>query len=106
MNKVYDALVRVRLELVKRGWCQREFVDSETGEVCLTGAMNIVEYGCPISSGELGAGVWIQMHHMLTDVIGTTSLLLWNDKPDRTEGQVLAALDEAIARTTPRKGLT
>ena len=98
-EQVIDALVRAR-ELVERGWCQGWFArDADGVEVsfasqsaCRFCAIGAIRRVADIPDGNNGIG-------LLFRAGGLTALDLaaWNDAPERTQADVLALYDAAIA---------
>lgn len=99
-------LQRVRDEIVKRGWTQKQCISPATGRVCILGAAYIVE-GCyraghhdfipdkmPATrrrlADALGWDTFVDMHGNPNPVTD------WNDEPGRTLGQVLNFIDTRI----------
>ena len=67
----------------KHGWCQGEsFGEGET--VCAAGAI-----------WSVNIDQWEDAMWALADHIGTPNVGDWNDKPDRTKEEVIAALEQA-----------
>lgn len=94
-TEVIDALKQAR-ERVARGWCRqayaRDAAHSAVGyrspravEWCSDGAIFVVEHedGRP--------------YYYLRRAIGTPAIHIWNDAKERTQAEVLAAFDKAIA---------
>lgn len=87
--------------LIERGWCQGDYVNPVTGEVCIVGAFNIVQDGDPRCIDEDDSEpvpsdgfYWLEklaIRHWSFDVGH------WNDARGRTPEQVLAFYDAAIA---------
>lgn len=77
--------------LIARGWCQNTQIDAD-GNVCVVGAI------------KLAAGVeHISVYRHLGFTMDTsrpneTWPAVWNDAPGRTQAEVLARFDAAIAR--------
>lgn len=96
MSAVADKLREAREYLVRHGW-NRNGYEGPDGSVCMMGAVNAVVGSSPYD-GER------------EDIIGPMRGLLlrgaetsvpypawWNDAPERTQAEVLAAFDKAIA---------
>lgn len=101
MTQLADDLAKAR-ELVAAGWCQGNTAINATGapvnasspevaRVCAMGAMD-------------RAGDWANdpkrtsaMAEALYGVLNNDSIVDWNDAPERTQAEVLAAFDKAIA---------
>lgn len=87
--------------VIERGWCQGALARDADGDKtefngpyaccwCLVGASCMV--GPPSEPGRM------PFTYKLLEVIDGDSRSSWNDKPDRTKAEVLAAIDETIAR--------
>lgn len=95
-----DELQQAKAVLIARGWYQGDYVNDVTGEVCIVGALNIVENGDPRcyyddSDGERDDAMDILNVLACLDCCGDVGE--WNDWSGRTPEQVLAFLDRAIA---------
>lgn len=96
-----SALIReMKSQLYALGWCQRS-MESTDGSICMLGALT---NAC--NRWEQTTGVWPdEAGWSANDAIvkagaslfdgDTPSISLWNDAPDRTFDQVIAALDSA-----------
>jgi hypothetical protein len=95
MSVVADKLREARVCVAGR-WIQGTYAD-DCGGVCIYGALQKAVLGEPdddwTANEELTAA-----ESLLADAIGTDRLLLsyWNDQPERTKAEVLAAFDKAI----------
>ena len=88
-EQVIDALVRAR-GLVERGWCQGRYEADGQGETrayCAVGAW--------LATGEQDVSLTLLVR-ALRDA-GHGHLIEWNDAPERTQADVLALYDAAIA---------
>lgn len=96
-----ELLIAAKWILEHVGWCQHvscrwpgpDVMGKGRGSpeaYCLTGAMNVVECepSCP----------WPDATMLVSILIGSDQVAVWNDDPKRTKKQVLALLDKAIAR--------
>lgn len=88
-------LISARDYMAEHGWCQKNLQDPE-GRVCMDGALR--QTGASIASLEalrraIGSGSYFQDY---------ASVHRFNDWPGRTEAEVLAMWDRAIARETRR----
>lgn len=84
MNAVADKLREAR-KLIERGWCQGE---AQIGhQFCILGA-------CGWASGD--SDLYFDMREPLQKATGCEALSRWNDAPERTQAEVLAAFDKAI----------
>lgn len=96
MNTV-EGLEKVKELLTPPGkWIQREY--DKYGCYCLVGAMLKVE--------EMTAyppTIFQEMSECLVRAVGTHSLVGWNDRPFRTQEEVLSAVDRAIVIAKERK---
>lgn len=79
----------------ERGWTQGAYVDDD-GRVCIEGAI------CEALGGPRPAVVpfapFVDADEELRAVIGYVSPVEWNDAPERTADEVIAALEAAAAR--------
>lgn len=85
-----DQLQHGRENLLTRGWAQTagEYLNEETGEVCLVGALLIDQTVYLVALEYLAAAAGVEDASQLDD---------WNDDPARTLDEVLAVYDRAIA---------
>jgi len=84
---IAETLRAARVELERRGWCQRFIFDRPTGRCCLMGALSLA------AKDDLDDRLaW----RALTDVAGVR-ITAWNDRPGRTVEDVYALIDKAIA---------
>lgn len=91
-------LVRAKEYLLNHGWHQGDFgPDWQCGPRCVAGAIKE-------SGGQTRGEPWNKMtfaaFRAVRDVVGE-SPADWNDAPDRTLDEVIAALDAAILATAP-----
>ena len=95
---IKDILIKAKTILDEKGWCQGKYVHSD-GRVCLS--ESIQQAGGVIGNG--GAyympigGEALEAHRYLQDFLGRT-VYRWNDDANRTKSEVLALLDDAIAK--------
>jgi hypothetical protein len=91
---VADKLRKARA-LVARGWTQKAFARSKTGR-------EVSEYGksavcwCAYAAIEVVRGQ-ADAANVLRKAANTEFIIGWNDAPERTQAEVLAAFDKAIA---------
>ncbi len=82
MRNRLTALRKTRENLVRYGWCQGEYVNSD-GRHCLLGATPTWGFSF--------------VRDALVEMVGSDFRpAVWNDMPGRTEEEVLALLDQAI----------
>jgi hypothetical protein len=84
------ATLRAAADLIRReGWTQARFFDERTGCRCIAGALR----ECTDSTQ------WMYAVEALARQVGVppwpTSIYNWNDDPDRTVDEVIAALEAA-----------
>lgn len=95
------ALLRHGAEALRSvGWCQ-EIYEDEDGSVCMLGALGWREYEEDFGHPHIGDPVVDRATAMLCAAVGLDEeegIWTWNDSGDRTEGEVLAAYDRAIAQ--------
>lgn len=86
-------LERLRLgrERVAKGWCQGAFSDGE--RVCAVGA---IIYGGPSGQDTVVGEAW-QVLDGAAFAIGARGVMTHNDTPGRTQEEVVALFDKAIA---------
>jgi hypothetical protein len=87
-----DCLIRARMLIEAKGWCQGKLQDPTTGAFCIAGAI--------MCASARFASLQTQMD--TTDLfsriaIGGAGIPRWNDAPGRTVTEVLEAFDRAIA---------
>jgi hypothetical protein len=100
---LHEVVVATRNELTRRGWAQEKWISTD-GRVCMFGA-----YLC---------GQDLEVNYDTTKAVSLTdpgaralaralefpsvrNVMLWNDAPGRTIGDLLARLDRAIQKTAP-----
>jgi hypothetical protein len=82
VNQTKLVLQKAR-DLIEKGWCQNA---TQIGEsYCMMGAIASV------------TDVWSPSINVLGKAIDTPSIVGWNDTSGRTQAEVLAAFDKAIA---------
>lgn len=103
----YDVLTAAR-ELLSKGWTQGAYARSATGIVdcysteaisfCLWGAVRRVAGDNHASRSAALAAVAAQLPEpYLSGVNGKPQLVAWHDQGDRTQADILALIDHAIA---------
>ena len=96
-----NILKRARILLTPPGaWTRRAFARGRDGELTTIGSETAVSW-CSVGALEAsawGEDRWSAQNHLMsaTNIYGE-SLLMWNDNPGRTQEEVLAAFDKAIA---------
>lgn len=89
-----DVLKMARKRLAS-GWVQGTSVrrnDDQSKSYCAVGGLTIAQIDCEASNDAYCAA-----EKALADVIGTTEIVAWNDAAARTQAEVLATFDRAIA---------
>lgn len=77
--------------LIEKGWTQRDYFDA--CGVCTYGALQAVFNGAPDDctiTDECEHASWL-----LKEVTGVSSIVGWNDKPGRTQAEVIEAFRKA-----------
>lgn len=100
-----DAFGRVLIEAAHairtRGHTQHELV-SDDGRLCMIGAINFVRTGSAEFQADYGG---MQYTGRVADFLfGRTShtrAVMWNNAPERTAAEVIAALEDAAFFSTP-----
>lgn len=88
-------------EYVAKGWCQGysardadgEFVDPASDHACCWCLIGALEASC--ASQSLTSKEWRLVWENLCRAIGTFEAADWNDDPDRSQAEVIAALQDA-----------
>lgn len=80
-------LLKAAAEIEKRGWCQEALVNG-AGNVCILGALNVVDSGSATVSPDNAAQT--EAYLRLIDSIGCVSG--WNNRFGRTKDEVVAKL--------------
>jgi hypothetical protein len=94
-------VLREARALVQRGWTQRWFAKDAIGRRCHS---DNPLAACWCASGALGRAsglnsvVYSKAIAALNAVVGDVGIAAWNDEPDRTQDEVLAAFSRAIER--------
>ena len=105
VSKIYNKAA----DLIKKGWVQKSFAESSDGKrthPCRDNA----ERWC--LSGALIAAVYLvegdRLGHcparLIDGLMLEDNMILWNDYPDRTKGEVVTLLQNAAARSLLLKG--
>jgi hypothetical protein len=81
-----EALRRAAQEIRERGWLSG-MNDENAGSVCAMAALGL-------ASGD-DAGVFVAARKLILDVTGSACVANWNDAPERTADEVIAALLKA-----------
>ena len=91
--------------LIARGWCQQHMAQDANGEAIRPEDNSAIRF-CPIGARFRLQSRWRRtaenkfraaaVQDAFRDAIGGGSIMNWNDKPDRTQAQVLSAYDRAI----------
>lgn len=82
-----EILIEAKRLLVEKGWCQNKFSNLE-GNLC---AMEAIVLASP------SLDFRFYPFELMIRVINERWISDWNDHPDRTKEEVLAAFDKAIA---------
>lgn len=104
-----DVLIRAR-ELVQRGWCRGWFREPRPfwkfwqqdrycavgAVIAAVGAASTIDDRVDAALKRLATAMGIPAHDFERYAV-TVPIYCWNDKVGRTQGQVLAAFDRAIA---------
>jgi hypothetical protein len=88
----HEVLVAARNLIDREGWIQNAHYAPEGR--CVRGALSDVTRG----KTDLG---YYHATRAFSDVVDEVLIGAWNDHPDRTKAEVLAAFDKAIAATAP-----
>ena len=95
MSETAELLQAVRAR-VEKGWCQGRFgiwSEGELGEVCLEGALLLERL---VYSGDAPARAERAIRSVLKRLGHKGSIAGFNDKPERTQQEILEVLDRAI----------
>ena len=93
MDRIRAAIRRAADRIEEVGWCRYVLVDGE-GRMCVSGALQDVTR----SSSVAGSARWYLRRVLRMNVV------VWNDRPGRTRGQVLRMLrDVASGKRKPRE---
>jgi hypothetical protein len=97
MSTVADVLDRAADVIVERGHHKRNYVGLD-GSVCAVGAIRVAIAGGPVSPLRIDQfDTYRSAQAWASDVVGSP-ISRWNDAPERTAGEVIAALREAARR--------
>jgi hypothetical protein len=105
MSSVVEVLTKARA-LVERGWTQRASARNERGEIvpttsdaactwCALGALSV----CGLDGSWVPAAAALAVANFGTS---DAHIPTWNDAPERTQAEVVAAFDRAIAAEVAR----
>jgi hypothetical protein len=96
-QNVIETLSRARDLILKHGWVKGYDGNTERG-FCLIGAV-VRSIKCDHGTDIANTYLYRQIRALLQDAIDRpeASVSVWNDQPQRTLGEVLAAIDHAIA---------
>lgn len=84
LPKTAQTLLKAADIIRERGWCQNTLEDDD-GHVCAVNAI--------ILAGGLGSGA----SGLVRDFVGAGSLVGWNNAPERTAEEVIAAFENTAA---------
>lgn len=107
-NHVRDVLIEAR-RLIAAGWCQGGFARCDAGgckiddpaatHFCIVGALRAAGYRVTRGAPNRTLAAELLVSQAMTGLeIYAVNLVLWNDRPGRTQEEVLALLDRALAR--------
>jgi hypothetical protein len=98
MSTVADVLDRAADVIVERGHHKGSY-EGWDGTVCAGGALRVAITGKPFTrfTGAGEAVTYMSARDRLCDLLGSP-IARWNDAPDRTADEVIAALREAARR--------
>jgi hypothetical protein len=89
-----EVLLKAAELLERRGWCQNELTNPETGAYCVLGALQtvcLVDYFIESEARE------ILRNKVYGEPPETGSLVDWNDEPGRTATEIISTLRAAAA---------
>lgn len=92
-----DILKAARAKIARPEQWGQGLPSERPGRIC---AFEAIVAKFDSATNTLDVKSYLRAQRALCDVIGTESAALWNDAPERTHGQVLAAFDKAIAGLT------
>lgn len=92
MSAVADNL-REAKALIERGWCRGDYAKDANGCSVYEDNPSAI---CWCASGAINAKAGYVERRVFSQAIGTTCIPGWNDAPERTQAEVLAAFDKAI----------
>lgn len=98
MSAVAEKLREARA-LVERGWTQEAYARNASGDDLedVDGEFDDTEPVCWCMAGAMmKAGLEDEADKFVLDAIGERYIPEWNDAPERTQAEVLAAFDKAI----------
>lgn len=80
---------------VANGWCQGDYIKGD--RLCLFGALNLA-VGVQVDCDEKPSDFDNDLYRRLGAAAGVPydELVWWNDAPERTQAEVVAAFDKAI----------
>lgn len=85
---ILEQLIAAKELLLKEGWCKSHF--HFKGRRCLVAALNDTHRDN------------YKTRKLLTDIIGCTSLILWQDEENITQEDIMKILDVAIELSKPK----
>lgn len=96
---VPEVLERAATILEDRGWYQGDFyppgADERTAPVCAGAAIHVALGLHPLGDVKLSPTLVWDAGQYLADYVGYVDVGDWNDRPERTRGEVLATLRAA-----------
>ncbi len=114
-QRTRDVLVEAR-DWIEAGWCQGAWGHDDEGkdvvtarlagasEVCLSGAIAVAAGETPAGEAYYAAAREVADIIQKHDAFCTDVIVRWNDREERTQGQVVALLTRAIVRVEKRIG--
>ena len=87
--------LREARKLIERGWCQHHYAEDAAGNIAEVGDDAAVAWCAAGALWKAGTGIYEV--GLMKRAIGGCATDAWNDAPGRTQAEVLAAFDRAIA---------
>jgi hypothetical protein len=86
------------LELIKQGWTQGASARDKDGKEVVSGSPEAVKWsalGAICCSVDARLAKYERAKAKLAAVIGTANIIAWDDAPERTQAEVIAAFEKA-----------
>lgn len=103
---VVETLTRIKEVLMERGWYQGDYLDHDTGSVCILGAHNYVVFNDE-ETEDYPANMGDAFHalHDAVNKLNYPDIPDFNDRDERTFNDVIGLIDSTIISEKERLGL-
>lgn len=94
---VVKTLQRMKEVLMERGWHQGDYIDLDTGSICILGAHNIVVYEDAVAAGyDEDEEATVKALTLMVYEWNYDNIPAFNDAGNRTFNEVISLIDSTI----------